>query len=194
MQPRLLMATALVGLASASLGGGVYAFFNDQGESTGNLFAAGTVDLKLEGQDNLVGTIGGPNMRPGDEFNADIKLSNAGLLPGTAFDLDVRVDAYVDAGPDGIGNVASFLRVDSLQYGGSPLSLPDVNGNGYADLDDWNQDNSATRDLADPGPETHLAMTIVFDEAAGNELQGDFTKVDFRFYLAQTLSEDDQEP
>jgi predicted ribosomally synthesized peptide with SipW-like signal peptide len=76
--------SSLVVIAVAALGvGATFALFSDTETSTGNTFAAGTIDLKVDGNDDPdVVHVTLSNMKPGDSVNYQWTLSNAGSLAG----------------------------------------------------------------------------------------------------------------
>lgn len=191
MQTRLLIAASVVSIASASLGAGFVAFFSDQGSAAGNLFDAGTLDLTLNGAESIGAFVGSPNMKPGDGFTGAVELRNAGSIVGSGVDLDITVDLDSARGADGVGRLASFLRLNAVEYGtSSALNIPDVNGNGFPDLEDWDLSNAGSRDIFDPEGGAYLSVSFTFDESAGNQLQGDVVTANFHFQLAQTNAPD----
>lgn len=190
MEPRILASVAIVGVASATAGIGLFAFFSDTATSSSNLFSAGTVDLKVNNADSIGMFIGGSNMKPGDTFSGNVTLKNNGSIT-TGLDLDIAIAISQNNGTDGVGNISKFLRIQNLDYGGTPITISDVNGNGFSDLGDWDVSNTNTTDLADPGAGGRiLNLTVVFDTSAGNDLQGDSATVTFTFFLAQVAAPD----
>jgi len=73
-----LMTIALMGIL---IGGGVYAYFSDTEASTGNQFAAGTLDLTVDDENPWTSTkLTVNNMKPGDSGAVDCTLENVGNL------------------------------------------------------------------------------------------------------------------
>lgn len=70
---RTLTAIALIGIVALLAGAGTYAYFSDTETSTGNIFTAGTMDLKLSHSstgpwtDGVTATWTLSDMKPGDE-------------------------------------------------------------------------------------------------------------------------------
>lgn len=190
VQKRILASFVMVGLASAGLGAGVFALFSDTAASSGNIFTAGVLDLEIDGPGNLESFLGGSAMLPGRTFNGTLAIRNDGDVGGSDVDLDIAVDIETSGGVDGAGNIAEVLRIDVLTYGGAPIAVPDRNGNGHVDLDDWDADNGATRDLPDPGAGSDLYLEVTFDLLAGNLYMGDSANVTFQFLLSQIEGED----
>lgn len=69
----LILVIGLVGL-------GVFAYFSDTETSSGNVFTAGTLDLKVDGQDGISQKIYLTNLEPGDTGRSVIGLKNIGTL------------------------------------------------------------------------------------------------------------------
>lgn len=185
-----------VGVSAMTAGVGVYAYFSDQINTPINLFQAGTLDLKFNGLDAATVLVTNPNMAPGDTAAGAAALTNAGTVTGPGVDLDLAIDVTsTNAGGAGATDIAKFLRIDTLTYGGVAIVVLDTNGNGFADLDDWDSSNLASRDLLDPGAAGKtIAIAVKLDTTAGNDLQGDKAEVVFKFFLAQAAAPDLQEP
>lgn len=80
---KFLTSIMVAGIAALVLGAGTWAYFSDTESSTGNTMAAGTLDLKVNGQDdpNIVPfTLS--NLKPGDQGVELINLANAGSVRG----------------------------------------------------------------------------------------------------------------
>lgn len=79
---KILASVAVVALMSVAAIGATRAFFSDTVTSTGNTFAAGTLDLEVDGGDVLV-PFSVLNMKPGDTLGSPTyELRNVGSLPG----------------------------------------------------------------------------------------------------------------
>ncbi len=92
---KVLMASMALALVAALVGLGVYATFSDTETSSKNYFQAGSLDLKVDGEDdpNVATYFEVKNVKPGDAGEVDIKLTNAGSLDGTA---DLHITNLVD--------------------------------------------------------------------------------------------------
>jgi len=80
----LMLSVTAMFIANLFVGAGTFTYFNDVETSTGNTFTAGTLDLKVGGQDdpNVV-NITLSNMKPGDDTGYyKWVLKNVGTLPG----------------------------------------------------------------------------------------------------------------
>jgi predicted ribosomally synthesized peptide with SipW-like signal peptide len=75
-----VIALAMVAVLSSGL---IYAYFNDTETSSGNSFAAGTLDLKINGADGGVpATFSASNLAPGAHGNVEMTVSNVGTVGG----------------------------------------------------------------------------------------------------------------
>jgi hypothetical protein len=143
----------IVGLSLALMlvigitGAATFANFTDDTASSGNLMAAGTLDLKTNDADGVSQTLYALTMAPGDTIASSVlTLKNAGTIDGATMDI---IFSYEES--DGIPNsvdktadeVAAVMEVIALDYGGSSLlgSIGDANGNGYIDLEDLKNSN-----------------------------------------------------
>jgi len=101
--------------------GGAFAYFSDTETSTGNSFTAGTLDLKVDGNDdpNIVFlTIN--NMKPGDSFGYyKWVLKNNGSIPGI---LSVTFGSMTD-NENGINEPESGAEVQPYGYQGARATL-----------------------------------------------------------------------
>lgn len=188
MDVRMAGGIVIFGLTATGLGLGLDAFFGDTATSSNNIFSAGTVDLKVNDQENIGSFIGGSNVKPGDTFSGTVTLRNAGNIP--AVDLDMALSITSSTNGYSTEIPSRYLRISVLKYGDTNITIGDANGNGFPDLDDWDTNNGATRDLADPGTGRTLNLTLVFDESAGSALHGSSSTVTFTFYLAQVAAPD----
>lgn len=187
----LVVSLLTIALATGVGAYGTFAYFSDSGESTSNLFTAGTLDLKLDSQDDVGAILSAGNFAPGDAASGDVVLTNDGSI--SSYDADghnvtliVEADvAQTDA--DGAStDMASYLRLDTLAYDGASVlgQVSDANGNGYEDLDDLAQ--TQLTGLDDPGSAGKtFELTVGFHQDAGNDLQGDQVDATFGFTLQQ---------
>ncbi len=95
MSKCLLISMLIVTLVGSLVGGGLFAHFTDAEQSTENTFQAGSIDLKVDGQDYVVTENVGP-LKPCEWYTWDKHfLSNAGTLPGI---LSVKLDITAKLG------------------------------------------------------------------------------------------------
>src|SRR3989344_7349 len=127
----ILSILAVVGL----VGGLTFAFFSDEGTSNDNVFAAGTLDLKLSDdtpetdQDNVVASFGGTAMSPGSSVTGQLRLKNSGTI-----NADHAEVAVVNTNSDLTTPLDEVLEITLLDYDGSnklAQLASDPNGNGY---------------------------------------------------------------
>lgn len=80
IKAKLAMGIATGALAVSMIGGGTYAYFNDVAVSENNVFAAGTLDINVAGNDKENAIINVENIKPGDTMIRTFKLNNTGSL------------------------------------------------------------------------------------------------------------------
>lgn len=84
MDKRILTSVLVIAVVALMVGGATFVYFNDSETSSGNTFTAGTLDLKVDGEDdpNIV-SVTLNNMKPGDNTGYyKWVLKNAGTQPG----------------------------------------------------------------------------------------------------------------
>lgn len=208
MNLRILASLVVIGVMSAGVGYGTYAFFNDTETSANNLFAAGTMDLTLNGAGSTTATIGGSNFAPGDTVTGSLVLRNEGSIytgdaQGHAVDVDFKINATVtdapaspsDPGQGGPSPVPldRYLVLTTLKYGGQSIlgNVGDRDGDGRANTLRDIALAGVFRDLPDPGSAGKtLEMAVQFSPDGGNDLQGDSVNLSFTFYLSQAADAD----
>jgi len=91
---KVLTFVMALGLVALLVGGGFAAFFSDTETATDNVFTAGSLDLKVNGQNgDVTAHVKADNMKPGENYNAGcLTLKNSGSLPGV---LSVKVSNLV---------------------------------------------------------------------------------------------------
>lgn len=187
------LVTSLLTIALATGVGayGTFAYFNDTGESTSNIFTSGTLDLKLDGQDNINAIVSAGNFAPGDMTSGTVALTNDGSISsydgdGHTVTLDIAA-SITQTDADGVTtDMASYLELDTFSYGTEDqlANVTDSNGNGYKDVADLASGDIVGLD--DPGSAgKNLDLTVKFHPDAGNDLQGDEVDVTFTFTLEQ---------
>jgi predicted ribosomally synthesized peptide with SipW-like signal peptide len=82
---KLLAGLIVIGLVGFAIGWGTYSYFSDTETSSENTFSAGTLDLKVNGTDNLSAFFTVSNVMPGNSSSKSIVLSNSGTLAGKAY-------------------------------------------------------------------------------------------------------------
>ncbi|MFC2072053.1 TasA family protein [Chloroflexota bacterium] len=177
----------LIGMA----GIGTWAYFSDVETSTGNVLAAGTLDLKTDDVDGVSQTLLATNMEPGSTVGPEtVILKNSGSLEGSSLDL-----AFTYEESDGSANpadmsanaTAAVIEVTTLKYDGSSLlgSVSDNNTNGYKDVEDLkNADLSGQSGIAaSASKEFEIAVKLSND--ANKDFQADGITITMIFILNQ---------
>jgi predicted ribosomally synthesized peptide with SipW-like signal peptide len=174
------------------------AVWSDSAQSTGNVFQAGTLDLKLsdgnETQlDNVTLTWNGTAMTPGGSTaTASLLVRNTGNPAADHVHFDVTSNTISEGAGAGSGSANPMdanLEITVLTYDGVSILgfLNDGNGNGRKDLDDWETLAAAgigdhdgallpadgTLPLSDLNTDHTLLMTVQLASSAPNENQGD---------------------
>ncbi len=167
----------LISVAAAAVGV-THAYFSDQGASTDNALAAGTLDLKLsndgsgEGADSVNESIVGKNMAPGGTPVAGIiKFRNSGTIEGKHLSIAI-INTCSATG------MAKYLKLTKLTYGSDDLltsALQDLNHNNILDLDDWATLNNGAGieglTLADLDVYHTLSIGVQLDASTPNTFQ-----------------------
>lgn len=174
------------------------AYFSDTETSTGNTFAAGTLDLNLDGGNTNVVKFTVSNMKPGDSQTGTWRVSNAGSIAGY---LDLQnITQTHSAGtttepelavenPD-VGTLGTLLNVNLFV---------DANNNGVLDggettiysglmgsmATDYDQNVSLVA-----GATNYVTMIVSWPSSANdNKGQGDTAQLDITFELGQTAGQ-----
>ena len=93
MNKKILISLSVIGIAAAIAIGGTTAYFSDTEKSENNTFAAGTMDLDINGDDVAVQTINLSDKAPGDSGSESATLKNSGSLDG---ELDIAMSTVVN--------------------------------------------------------------------------------------------------
>ncbi len=199
MNMKIMASLLVLGLASAGLGYGTFAYFTDEETSTANIFTAATLDLKTDDADGVTATIADSSFVPGDTATGSIVLKNGGNL-ATGLDLDFKATMAVtdDTAANAGGACAAsdqidkFITVTTLTYGATDLlaTIADADADGRKSLDDL-EAHGVFSDLTDPGTAgTTLTITVSYDTAAPNCNQADSVDMTLTFQLAQVDATD----
>ncbi len=180
-------------LASLALmGGATFAFFSDSATSTGNSFAAGNFDLKIgdaapAASDSIGAVFISNNMIPGaTPTSATLFLRNTGSVPGNKVFLKVENVGGVDNNTNQPTPMPRQINI-TVTYDGTPISVPDTNGNARQDLEDLQIAGNGLQigTITDLSADHTLIVTAGLDSGAGNEYQGDSVTADLRATLTQ---------
>jgi predicted ribosomally synthesized peptide with SipW-like signal peptide len=206
MDRKVLAAFLVVGLVATIAGGGLYAYFNDTETSTGNVFTAGTLDLKVNGTDTPVVHIEAGPIYPGWSKTYIWCLSNTGSLDGKLWlevtnivnnENGVTEPEQGAPGENGgePGELGQYLMVSIFVYnpttsGGSYWGFA---GHWLNDLtNSWHVYQlshvlpSTSQGLIKAGDDkAYVKMTFTLSTDVGNCVQGDSVSFDIVFHLDQ---------
>ncbi|GEM_PF-1114774 len=196
--PRIFRSLAVISVVGLITVGATRAVWSDSAQSTGNVFQAGTLDLKLSDDnqtqlDNVTLTWNGTAMTPGGSTAAaNLLVRNTGNPAADHVHFDVTSNTISEGAGAGSGSANPMdanLEITVLTYDGVSILgfLSDDNGNGRKDLDDWetladpgigDHDGSSlpadgTLPLSDLNTDHTLLMTVQLVSSAPNENQGD---------------------
>ncbi len=79
---KILSSLSIITIMAVFAVGGSIAYFSDTETSTGNIFQAGTLDLKVEENDPTTWKFVVPDIKPGDEGEAEAEIKNTGTIDG----------------------------------------------------------------------------------------------------------------
>jgi len=201
---KILGLTVAALLVMGLVGGGTWAYFSDPESSTGNTFAAGTLDLEVDSENPWTSTgVTVPAMAPGAAaVPVDITCENIGTLTG---DLYMKITNVTDTGgtetyaagapingnvtsePEAVAEIVIGNRVDDIS---TQITLScKVDTVAVVALDGvllsavpgtWTEIKA---DMASGSITLSLGGSL--DSGATNEYQGDVSTFDIELYLAQ---------
>lgn len=200
----------IIGLVSAAAGAATLANFSDSESSTGNTFAAGTLDLTGTGQDGAMATFSVSNIAPSDSGDRSITLQNDGTIAGdlavnvtdVANDGGAHTEPETEAGDSGnSGHLGANLEVALWidRDGTGDVSDGDIglnaNGNQYAvsaasdlqydPVNDYEMQEWNNVDTLGDSESSVFNVEYTLPGTTGNIVQGDSSTMDFRFDLEQ---------
>lgn len=178
--------------ALALMGGATFAYFNDVGTSNTNVFATGTLDLKLSDdtvetdQDSVTASFGGTNLAPSSLVLGQLRLKNAGTVNADHAEIIIA-----NINSDTTNPLDKVMEITVLNYGGISVltQITDSNTNGYPDLDDFEALGLDNLPLGDLGTNHPLDMTVQMRSTAGSEYQGDTLTSNWTITLNQHSSQ-----
>ena len=84
IKKKATIAVIVLAMVAVLSTGAIYAYFNDTETSSGNSFTAGTLDLKINGDDGgFPATFTASNLAPGSHGNVKMTVSNVGSVGGS---------------------------------------------------------------------------------------------------------------
>lgn len=209
MKKKLLLLTLTLLLVAGMAGAGTFAYFTDTETSTGNIFTAGTLDLKIKDgglywSDGIATAEWAlSNMKPGDEAYGSVDLKNFGSVYAnhTEITCDYTITDPPGPEPDTEENTPAdkmagkmVITTMTYSYTNEVDCLPritDENGNGVKDLYDLKACGGVDNlPLVQSGTQFgRLDMIVRFDPNAGNDFQGDTLNLTVVFTLNQDASQ-----
>lgn len=205
MNKKIALSGISIFAALMLMGGATFAYFSDSGQSTGNTFGVGTLDLRLDDSneitpvDNISATFNLTNIGPGDTATQEISFHNQGSLPiseiamelssskGVSDVTDLRdklnmkvVAGGTASGGDCTGGTDVTSAIDTAVGDGiTPLTMTEFTGDHY---------DSLPISLA-PAADGKVCIRIVLDSGTGNTYQGDSATATFTFIAHQVTSQ-----
>ncbi len=170
---------------------GTWAYFQDTETSTGNVFAAGTLDLKTNDIDGVTQTLYAIDLKPGDSVPGSITLRNAGTVASSTLDLAFTYgenDDIPNSVPMSADATAAVIEVTTLNYGIDDLLLlgiSDYQPNGYTDIEDLKNANLAGQTGINPSAIKDFSITVQLRAGTSGDFQSDGINITMTFTLNQ---------
>ena len=192
---KILISLMSIALVIGLVGVGVFAYFSDTEDSTGNTFTAGTLDLNVGGENpNLSPDFTLGSLAPGDSGTITYTLNNAGSIDGYLDLQGIGVVNTEGTNPESeTGDIAELGELSDNIYVTVTLGTSEL----YTGLlSGIASDYNANVALA-AGGTTTLTIAWVVDkdnvtplgEDVGNDIQGDVATVGLTIELAQTAGQ-----
>ena len=198
MNTKIAMSAMSIVASLAIMGGATFAFFSSSATSTENVFATGSLVLGLSDTDQFdqatVAASFGGTLAPGQCTGVQtLNLKNLGSVAANHAEVAVA-NTVTDNAPTATPDMSTYLEIQSLTYDAVDVlvQIPNSNGNGLFDLDDWELNSATVLDnlpLTDLGVNHPLAMNICLDESAPNEVQTDSVSSLFTVTWNQNVSQ-----
>ena len=177
----------LIGMA----GIGSWAFFSDAETSTGNVLAAGTLDLKTNDADGVSQTLMATNMVPGEVIGPEtIILKNSGSVAGSTLDIAftyIESDGAANPADKSADDTAAMIEVTTQKYDDFSLltSVLDNNTNGYRDIQDLQNTDLSGQSSINASSSKEFEIAIKARDSIGGDFQADGITVTMTFVLNQ---------
>lgn len=179
-RPRTARVRALLslGLVLGAATTGTFAYWTDQGVVSGASLTTGTLDLKLDNQDNITGytSLSVANMIPGQSVAAVLAVQNAGT---TNFTYTASTTATNSDGKNLRG--ALQVKVTGGEVSGTTCSGGTLTGTGTA----LNGGLVTTARSLAPSASENLCIEVRLPTSAANTLQSAATSVTMTFDAVQ---------
>ncbi|MFC1943117.1 TasA family protein [Chloroflexota bacterium] len=188
---RILGLTIAFLLLIGMTGIGTWAYFTDVESSTGNVLAAGTLDLKTDDVDGVTQTLFATNMQPGDNVTSEnITLKNIGSGAGVTLDLAfsyIENDSSPNPADMSANATAAVIELTTLNYDGASLlsSVSDNNTNGYKDVEDLKNADLSGQSGINASASKKFEIAVQLRSDANKDFQADGIDVTMTFILNQ---------
>lgn len=194
LKKKLAMGIATGALAVTMIGGGTYAYFSDT-EVNNSVFAAGTLDINVKGNDAANAIINVDKIKPGDTMTRNFKLNNTGSLDVSKVLLTSKYTVTDVKGDNAGADFGEHIKVQFLVNGDKgntviknttlkALTKADVT---ERDLLAWifgGKENSGLK--AGSSDELQVKFEFVENNADQNMFQGDSLQLEWTFDAKQT--------
>lgn len=199
MNTKIALSALSILTALSLMGGATFAYFSDAGTSSANTFSTGTLILKLTDsnetdQDSVTASFGSSTLVPGScTGNQTLNLQNTGTVAANHAEVAVS-NVVTDNAPTASPDMAAWLRINLLTYDAVSVlgQITDTNGNGWADLADWQALSATALDnlgLANLNGNHPLVMDVCLNSTTPNEVQSDSVVSTFTVTLNQDSSQ-----
>ena len=191
---KLAMGIVTGAMAVSLIGGGTYAYFNDV-EANNSSFAAGTLDINVEGNNAANAIIDVGNLKPGDTMLRNFKLNNTGSLDVSKVILTSTYNVGDTNGNNAGANFADHIMVKILANNDkrSPViyetTLSDLTREGDVverDILGWFLGGERTGLKAGTSDDLTVLFEFVDNGENQNVFQGDLLKLNWSFEAKQT--------
>jgi len=189
----ILVSLLIICVAAILISAATYASFSDTETSEDNTFTAGTLDLKVDGNDDPIARyFNVSNAKPGDTGNAEINLNNSGSIDGSAHLVVRDVVNTEGTNPEPETDIA-----EPGDLGPALLITIEYDANGDGDYDDTGETIATDTSLNDldtqnkslgtlsAGVSKKVKISWSLPATTGNEVQGDEAAFDIEFSLNQ---------
>lgn len=180
IKKQIVTAVATLALGAALIGGGTFAYFNSEVASTGNTFAAGSIDIANPNSGVIFSVA---NAKPGDSFGGTYTIKNSGTLNASL----TGIMSLAKTAEGNGGDLGDALILDTLTIGTKDL-LPqaDANDDGIVSLCEA-KSRLLNMDDINAGATTTFVIhgTFIDTQIPQNDLQGVGLQATFDFEARQ---------